>query len=515
MITRERRASSTKLSGAASQAQRVSQAKAVSNGRTLEPRGECHGIPELSLEVLHEQWWRAVEESRLPTVVVSAGSWEILGLNSSFKELLGLEGDLSIGGTFFDFVPVGSGDALQKAAQKAMAGKEDFLEEGFFLHGSGGLIQCAVKTRPVFFLGKPAIEFSFRSAAGDSSGITEKAASFFRDLVQIAPYLHDFDQVLDRILERFAKAVPFQAFALSLVEEGELARLTIYTGEDPLEEFLSQAQEEILGSLLHLGVRVQPMRLQHSLRERTWIPRVREPRVGSRLILPIPLSGARGVHGVGGLFHREPEAFCSEDTGLFSAFVGGIASSYMLYNSFRRLEHQSHTDPMTGLVNRRGLFKHLELLLAMSRRESKPLSLLLADIDHFKEVNDRWGHQVGDEVLRQLAQILRYGVREMDLVARFGGEEFLIVLPGIDAETAAEIGERIRAEVASTRILIPPELIPEKPSPALCVSISLGVGEIGPSEGVDKAISRVDKGLYQAKEEGRNRVYLAPMEAKG
>ncbi len=426
-----------------------------------------------------------------------------------------MEGDVPIGGPFFDFVPVEAWDALENAAQQALAGKGDSLEKGFFLHGSGGLIQCFIKTRPVFFLGKQAIEFSLRSAAGDSGGITDKAASFFRDLVQIAPYLHDFDQVLDRILERFAKAVPFQAFALSLVEDGELARLTIYTGEDPLEEFLSQAQEEILGSLLHLGVRVQPMRLQHSLRERTWIPRVREPHIGSRLILPIPISGARGVHGVGGLFHREPEAFCSEDMGLFSAFVGGIASSYLVYNSFRRLEHQSHTDPMTGLVNRRGLFKHLEILLAMSRRESKPLSLLLADIDHFKEVNDRWGHQVGDEVLRQLAQILRYGVREMDLVARFGGEEFLIVLPGIDAATAAEIGERIRAEVASTRILIPSELIPEKPSPALCVSISLGVGEIEPSEGVDRAISRVDKALYQAKDQGRNRVYLAPMKAKG
>jgi len=227
------------------------------------------------------------------------------------------------------------------------------------------------------------------------------------------------------------------------------------------------------------------------------------------------MSGARGVHGVVGLFHPEPEAFCSEDTGLFSAFVGGIASSYLVYNSFRRLEHQSHTDPMTGLVNRRGLFKHLEMLLAMSRRESKPLSLLLADIDHFKEVNDRWGHQVGDEVLKQLAQILRYGVREMDLVARFGGEEFLIVLPGIDSATAAEIGERIRAEIASTRILIPCELVPEKPSLALCVSMSLGVGEIGASEDVDKAISRVDKALYKAKDQGRNRVYLAPAQAKG
>lgn len=513
MISGGHRNPGTNRQEACGKAQKVPPARDVVDEKELFGWEANDNVPALSLEALHEQWWQAVEETRIPTIVVAAGNWEVLGVNSSFKELLGFKESVPIGVSFFELVCVEARDAFERSAQKAFWGTGNSPEKVLLLQGSGRLLQCFVRSRPVLFQGRRAIQLSLSSAGQDSRGITEKAASFFKDLVQIAPYLHDFDQVLERILERFAKAVPFQAFALSLVEDGELARLTIYTGEDPLEEFLSQAQEEILGSLLHLGVRVQPTKLQHSLRERSWIQPAREAQIGSRLVLPIPISGARGVHGVGGLFHREAEAFCSEDTGLFSAFVGGIASSYLVYHSFRRLEQQSHTDPMTGLVNRRGLFRQLEVLLAMSRRESRPISLLLVDIDHFKEVNDRWGHQVGDEVLRQLAHMLRYGVREMDLVARFGGEEFLIVLPGIDAATAAEIGERIRGDVASTSLLIPPELVVEKPGPALRISISVGVGEIGASEEVDKAISRVDKALYQAKDQGRNRVYLAPAQA--
>lgn len=509
MISRRHRASGSGGLEGAKRPRRVPQARGVQEETGTAHLGKDPGASVWSLETLHTQWWQAVEESRVPTIVMDASHWEVLGVNSSFKELLGLDADVSRGLAVSELLPREAWAALETTARQALELGRGWLEEGLFSHRCGHLLRCQVRARPVLYQGRQAVEFSIRPAAGDSSGITEKAAAFFRDLVQIAPYLHDFDQILDRILERFAKAVPFQAFALSLVEDGELARLTIYTGEDPLEEFLSQAQEDILASLLHLGVRVQPMKLLHSVREVGWIPRVKEPRIGSRLVLPIPISGARGVHGVGGLFHQEAEAFCPEDTGLFSAFVGGIASSYLVYNSFRRLENQSCTDPMTGLANRRGLFQQLELLLAAASRESRPISLLLIDIDHFKEVNDRWGHQVGDEVLKQLAQLLRYGVREMDLVARFGGEEFLIALPGIDARTAAEIGDRIRAEVSSMSLRISPELSQGKSCPSIRVSISVGVGEIGPCEDLDRVISRVDKALYMAKGQGRNRVYLA------
>jgi diguanylate cyclase (GGDEF)-like protein/PAS domain S-box-containing protein len=465
-----------------------------------------HRTLGLSMEVLHEQWWRAVEESRIPTVVAGVSTGEVLGANSAFKGLLGLGSDALKGTSIGDMVPGEAWDEMGALAERALGGGEGFLERGKFLHRTGRVLQCRVQARLVLFLGQEAIELALWPASGESTGITDKAASFFKDLVQIAPYLHDFDQVLDRILERFAKAVPFQAFVMSLVEDGELARITIYTGQDPLEEFLSHAQEEILGSLLHLGVRIQPMRLQHSVRERGWIPRVGEPRVGSRLILPIPVTGARGVHGVGGLFHQDVNAFCSEDTGLFSAFVGGIASSYLVYYSFKRLELQSHTDPMTGLVNRRGLFLQLETMMAMARREARPITLLMVDIDHFKAVNDRWGHQAGDEVLKQLAQVLRSSVREMDLVARFGGEEFLMVLPGIDAKTGVEIGERIRTEVASTTFQVSASSLKGGPLPGIRITISIGVGEMRPFEEVDRVISRVDTALYRAKGQGRNRV---------
>jgi len=115
---------------------------------------------------------------------------------------------------------------------------------------------------------------------------------------------------------------------------------------------------------------------------------------------------------------------------------------------------------------------------------------------------------VGDEVLRQLADFFRRGVRDTDLVTRYGGEEFLILLPRTDIKVAAEIGERIRSEVESMEIRIPPEPLPGVPSGGIRLTISLGVGSVRPGEDPDSAIRRVDEAMYRAKEGGRNRVAL-------
>jgi diguanylate cyclase (GGDEF)-like protein len=228
--------------------------------------------------------------------------------------------------------------------------------------------------------------------------------------------------------------------------------------------------------------------------------------MGSELILPIPMGGARGVQGLGGLFHQGAHAFSAEETALFSTFVGGIASSYLVYHSYRQIEAQSNTDPLTGLANRRGLFKELEEMLRLARRERQAISLILVDVDHFKSINDRYGHKVGDEVLQQLAGYLRQGSREMDVVARFGGEEFLLLLPGVDAGAALEIAERIRSDVASLDMDVSEELRPKVPPGGIRVTLSLGIGSVQPGEAPDLVIRRVDEALYRAKGGGRNRV---------
>lgn len=169
-----------------------------------------------------------------------------------------------------------------------------------------------------------------------------------------------------------------------------------------------------------------------------------------------------------------------------------------------RLAQLAVTDGLTGLFNHRHLHERLALEIERSARNGLPLSLLMIDVDHFKNYNDRNGHPAGDELLRQLARIMGDGRRANDFVARYGGEEFAIVLVDTPKFTAAQVAERLRIQVAD----YPFEHREAQPDGLL--SISIGVSSF-PDDAVEsESLVRIaDESLYQAKREGRNRVVLA------
>jgi len=157
-------------------------------------------------------------------------------------------------------------------------------------------------------------------------------------------------------------------------------------------------------------------------------------------------------------------------------------------------------DPLTGLHNRRYMEKHLRTLVAQAVRSGRPLSLLIADIDHFKSVNDTWGHDVGDKVLRQVAQRFRLNIRSMDLACRFGGEEFVGIMPDLDLVRALQVGERLRASIAG-------DVFAVGPGRPLQVTASVGLATLeGWDDTPGNLIKRADQAMYAAKREGRNRV---------
>ena len=168
------------------------------------------------------------------------------------------------------------------------------------------------------------------------------------------------------------------------------------------------------------------------------------------------------------------------------------------------IRRSASTDHLTGLPNRRAFFEAAELELLRCERQPRPLTLVMFDCDHFKAINDRYGHPGGDEVLRHFAGTLRSVCREVDLIARMGGEEFVALLPSTDVDGALAVATRIRLAVAEAVVVFDGR--------SLRYTVSAGVSTIGPTLnglGLDSLIKRADQAMYQAKCNGRNRVELA------
>lgn len=160
---------------------------------------------------------------------------------------------------------------------------------------------------------------------------------------------------------------------------------------------------------------------------------------------------------------------------------------------------QADLDPLTGLYNRRAWNERLPPLEQQARLRGVPLSVLFLDLDRFKELNDRYGHEAGDATLRRLAQAMRAELREQDAVGRYGGEEFVVALPGLDAARAARIAERIRRRLQEQA----------GDAQGIASTVSIGVADLGEGEDVAQLLRRADRAMYEAKSSGRNRVVVA------
>jgi diguanylate cyclase (GGDEF)-like protein len=222
---------------------------------------------------------------------------------------------------------------------------------------------------------------------------------------------------------------------------------------------------------------------------------------------------ASGIHGRGAAADIPLLDSSREVRGLALALRGSIAQlqasneamehqvrerTQQLRQANAELEHQVRSDPLTGLFNRRGFESRLGFAMALARRSGRPLSVLVIDIDHFKRINDRHGHDMGDQVLRTLARVFHQRLRESDVLARMGGEEFLALLPDTAADAAMDIAEQLRALLAST------PMTHGEP-----VTASIGVATLrGTTDSATAMLRRGDQALYAAKAAGRNQVHL-------
>lgn len=192
---------------------------------------------------------------------------------------------------------------------------------------------------------------------------------------------------------------------------------------------------------------------------------------------------------------------------LAALLVVALAANYFHLGLLLRLYRQATHDPLTGLLNRGALMQHLKQIeiartdLAASGGHPLPLSLLMLDLDHFKRINDTYGHSVGDSVLREFAHILRQQVRKSDVAARYGGEEFLVVLVGTGTQDAVHVAERIRQQTERADVR-------DHAGGLVPFTTSIGVAAFEPGDSLDDAIRRADDRLYKAKHQSRNRVVM-------
>lgn len=210
----------------------------------------------------------------------------------------------------------------------------------------------------------------------------------------------------------------------------------------------------------------------------------------------VPLEMHRRLIGVLTLTTSEPDHIFQADE---LELVVLIAAHISLALQSHRLYELSVLDGLTNVYNRRYLDQRLSQELADSRRHDKPLTVALLDLDHFKKLNDGYGHQAGDKVLCDLTDLVSRELREHDVLARYGGEEFALILSGTSSADALQLGERLRLLIANTEFFYKEQLLP--------VTISLGLGTF-PADGEDTMtlLRSADKALYRAKEAGRNQV---------
>ncbi|HEX5413211.1 MAG TPA: diguanylate cyclase [Terriglobia bacterium] len=215
--------------------------------------------------------------------------------------------------------------------------------------------------------------------------------------------------------------------------------------------------------------------------------------------------GAVRLQGIKGFWTPERES-------LLESYLSTTASVLSNLQLLQTMREQANIDPLTGLYNRRFCKDYARKLMAMARRKDTPLGFLILDLDHFKNINDVYGHEVGDRILKQFAKTITQSMRETNLTARLGGEEFVVILPDTGARACQVVAERIRNAVA----LMNMPQVNEKPLPNITVSLGIAVY---PEHGatLEEMLQASDRALYESKRAGRNRatLFVAEIEKRG
>ena len=352
-----------------------------------------------------------------------------------------------------------------------------------------------ISTLKGFMLGSILRDVTERRRAEDAERAARRQAETLRQAMQALTSELNVDQVLDTVLQYLDQVTPYQVAFVALLESNGVS-LKACRGLQEL--YLVGRSLELDCPLLALPDN-EPQRFsggedwlfEHCLADL--------PRFASGIALPLRARSQRMGFLVA--FANQPQAYSEADAQLAQTFADQAAIALENARLYEQAVYMSITDALTELFNRRKFFKLAGLEFERSRRYQTPFSVVTLDIDWFKKINDTYGHDTGDQALREVSRRLCSGVRSVDVVARIGGEEFAILLPETSLEEARQVAERLRAGFANAPVEWQGQQVP--------ITASFGVTAMDENcADLEMMMKRADQALYRAKEGGRNQVVL-------
>ena len=327
--------------------------------------------------------------------------------------------------------------------------------------------------------------------------------SFYRLSKMLASTLK-LDEILDIAVTFSKEIVDYDMAVFSLKEESETLKVAAAKGfraADMINKIF-KPYESIIGWVIKNSKPLFFSDFQGDKRDAPIFPWISLP---IRSLICLPLCVKDDTIGVFFIASKKENFFSAYETKIFEVIAAHTATQIQNAMMYQQMEKMATTDGLTGLFNHRHFQEMLSRELERAERYNEKVSLLLVDIDHFKKVNDTYGHPAGDKILKGVAKILTSSIRGIDAAARYGGEEFAVILVNTDGKGALETAERIRRVMENNKFNIG--------SASIKITGSLGIavfpGDTGVDDGAQRLlISRADNALYLAKKEGRNMAYL-------
>jgi diguanylate cyclase (GGDEF)-like protein len=308
----------------------------------------------------------------------------------------------------------------------------------------------------------------------------------------------DFKQVSSLILDLMSRVIPFDVGAF-LTTEGTELRLAGIKGPRNARILTGETYPVSGCKLCHVSIqRMRPLISTITSPDDIILPL--DPGLGIHSFLGVPVVFRDHAIGLIALYNTGSHAFAENDARVAELFANQVAIALDNSRRVEQMGKQAVTDELTGLYNRRAFAGMAEKEVGRARRYQRPLSLIFFDIDHFKDVNDTHGHLVGDQVLRILTEKVTKTTRATDIVCRYGGEEFIVLMPEAGREEALAMAERLREMVSGITVVAAGRTL------SLTISLGLAEFESGGDETLEDLIRRADKAMYSAKAAGRNTI---------